>query len=71
MSDWTQAEVHGQRIRWKHDGEEHARLGSGYTLEKWHDGRKEWREVLNWNSRDWFVTGLLAARSGAQTEMAL
>lgn len=62
MTPWREIHAGSDRIRWRHDGEEHAHYSAGYELEVWHEFRGEWRPVRNWSSRGYFVLGLLAGR---------
>lgn len=60
MSDWREVSAGNFRIRYRHDGEEHAHFSAGHELEFWHSTREGWRRVGSMHARDWFVLGMLA-----------
>lgn len=59
---WNHLTYQGTDIRWRHDGREHANESSGYEIQTRDTRTGEWRAVRNYNSRDWFVVGVIARR---------
>lgn len=59
---WSYVDAGPYRIRYRHDGADHAHFSAGYTIETCRpDASSEWRAVTSWQARDWFAIGLLAA----------
>lgn len=72
MSDWREVEVGHERIRYRDNPAYRTESGFRFELERWHEGRREWRGVRNWSSRDWFAIGWVAGQSApVQEEMKL
>lgn len=74
MTDWTEEffQPHAQRYRWRWEGVNADGYLHGLEIQKWEGEDIGWLDMPNYNFKDFFRMGFIAARKAStQTELSL